>query len=240
MAETNEYDVIFTALKHPVRRQILLLLEERGEVSFSEIQNVVSINDTGLMSYHLKELAPLIEQSARGKYRLSGIGQTSVTLFRKVESEKERLDTAIRSELEKLVGEIIFVFFIVVITLIAPLSVDIYVSVQSLMRTDFSFELGAVMYLASISGMILGVILFTFYDRHYFSKKMRTNVIHSTIFATCTSLLSVISVLATHQFELSFLSNASPVLLIGIFSVVSFLVSAPFITYSIIKLVKKF
>ncbi|NWG10591.1 helix-turn-helix transcriptional regulator, partial [Candidatus Bathyarchaeota archaeon] len=50
--ETNEYDVIFAALKHPVRRQILLFLEQKGEASFTEIQKAVSIDDTGLISYH--------------------------------------------------------------------------------------------------------------------------------------------------------------------------------------------
>ena len=64
-AEADEYDEIFAALKHPVRRQILLFLEERGEASFTEVQGAVSIEDTGLMSYHLKELAPLVEQSER-------------------------------------------------------------------------------------------------------------------------------------------------------------------------------
>ena len=33
MAETNEYDVIFTALKHPVHRQILLLEGESLEAA---------------------------------------------------------------------------------------------------------------------------------------------------------------------------------------------------------------
>ena len=98
-AETNEYDAIFTALKHPVRRQILLFLEQKGEASFTDIQNAVSINDTGLVSYHLGELVTLVEQSARGKYRLSEIGQTSMALFRKVEQEKQRTSTAVRKEL---------------------------------------------------------------------------------------------------------------------------------------------
>jgi len=60
-----------SSLKHPVRRQILLLLEEKGEASFTEIQKAVGVNDTGLLSYHLKELGTLVEQSERGKYDLS-------------------------------------------------------------------------------------------------------------------------------------------------------------------------
>ncbi|MGD6933805.1 MAG: ArsR/SmtB family transcription factor [Candidatus Bathyarchaeia archaeon] len=69
MTEENQYDEIFTALKHPVRRQILLFIDAKGEASFTEIQQETSINDTGLMSYHLKGLAALVEQS-KAPYRL--------------------------------------------------------------------------------------------------------------------------------------------------------------------------
>ena len=137
--ETNEYDAIFAALKHSVRRQILLFLEQKGEASFTEIQKTVSIDDTGLISYHLGELAPLVEQSARGKYRLSEIGQTSIALFRKVEQEKQRTSTVVRRELGKAIGEIVFLFFIVGITLMAPLSIAMYVSVQNLYAPTLSF-----------------------------------------------------------------------------------------------------
>ena len=241
MAETNEYDAIFAALKHPLRRQILLLLEQKGEVSFSNIQNAVGINDTGLMSYHLKELAPLVEQAKRGKYRLSEVGQTSVVLFRKVEKERQRSSTVVRRALEKSIGEIVFLFFIVGITLMAPLSVDIYVSVQNL-YTIPNLSLGQMvgMYLVGLSGMILGVILFVFYDWHYFSKNMKTNVIHSTIFAMCISLLSISSAYMSHRFEESLLTNGGRTWLFSILRTVSFLVSAPLVTYSISKLAKKY
>ena len=36
------------------------------------------------MSYHLKELGPLVEQSERGKYCLSEVGQAGVELFEKL------------------------------------------------------------------------------------------------------------------------------------------------------------
>jgi len=42
LTETDEYDRIFATLKHPIRRQILLLLEEKGEASFTEIQKAIS------------------------------------------------------------------------------------------------------------------------------------------------------------------------------------------------------
>jgi DNA-binding transcriptional ArsR family regulator len=202
LTETDEYDAIFTALKHPVRRQILLLLEQKGEATFTDIQKIVDTNDTGLISYHLKELSPLIDQTVRGKYRLSEIGQTSMVLFRKVELEKQRTSTTVRREIERLIGEIVFLFFIVGFTLMAPLSVGIYMSVQNLVATSnlaLEYMVGA--YLAGFSGMVVGAVLFVFYDRHYFSKHTRTNMIHSVLFAIGVSLLLVYPAYSMYVFD---------------------------------------
>lgn len=240
-AETNEYDAIFTALKHPVRRQILLFLEQKGEESFTDIQNAVSINDTGLVSYHLEELTPLVEQSARGKYRLSEIGQTSMVLFRKVEQEKQRTSTAVRKELGKAVGKIVFLFLIVGVTLMAPLSIGMYVSVQNLYAPTLSFGKMVGLYLVGLSGMILGTILFAFYDHHYFSKSLKTKVIHSTIFAVGISLLLILSAYVNYRFEEASLSNNSGIAwLFMILHAVSLLASAPLVSYGIGKLTKRY
>ena len=238
MTETDEYDAIFAALKHPLRRQILLLLEEKGKASFTDIQNAVGINDTGLISYHLKELAPLVEQSARGKYSLSEVGQTSMALFRKVEKERQRSSTAVRRELEKTIGEIVFLFFIVGVALLAPLSVDVHVSVYA---SNLSVGQMVIMYLAGLSGMLLGVILFAFYDRHYFSKNLKTNVIHSTVFAIGIALLSTYSAYMSHRFqEVIALPNSNDLTwLFAILRTVSFLASAPLVTLGTSKLAKR-
>jgi len=127
----------------------------------------------------------------------------------------------------------------------APLSVDIYVSVQNLYTASLSLGQVVGMYLAGLSGMIFGVILFVFYDRNYFSKNTKTNVIHSTFFALGISLLSVFSVYMIHRFERATTAvAASPssgglTWLFSIMRTVSFLASASLITYSISKLAKR-
>jgi DNA-binding transcriptional ArsR family regulator len=234
--ETNEYDVIFAALKHPVRRQILVFLEQKGEASFTDIQNAVCINDTGLVSYHLGELAPLVEQSARGKYRLSEIGQTSIALFRKVEQKRQRTSTAVHRELGKIMGEIVFLFLIVGVTIMTPLSILIYVSVQNIYDAAFSFGQMVGLYLAGFSGTILGAILFVLYDRHYFSKNTKTNVIHATIFAVGISLLLIPSAYMNYRFEGASLPNGDSIAwLFMILHALSLLVSAPIIAYNVSK-----
>lgn len=173
MAESDDYDEIFAALKYPVRRQILLLLEDKGEVSFTEIQNALGLNDTGLISYHLKELATLVEQSRRGKYSLSEVGCASLTLFRKVEMEKDKTSKAVHRELEKLLGEAVFLFFIFGGTLMVPLSVDITLSVGLVGRSNLSLGQVLASNFVGLLGMLLGVLLFIFYDRHYFTRNLK-------------------------------------------------------------------
>jgi DNA-binding transcriptional ArsR family regulator len=234
LAEKDDYNEIFAALRHPMRRQLLLLLEDKGEVSFTEIQNAVGMSDTGLMSYHLKELAPLVEQSTRGKYCLSEVGRASITLFRKVEMEKDKTSRVVRRELEQIIGKAVFLFFIVGVTLMAPLSVDIYLSVETISQSSLSMEQASVMYFVGLLGMILGVLLFVFYDRHYFSRNTKKNVIHTTIFAIVLALLSMFSVYAVHSFEQTTLANSNTLVWsFGALRSTSLMIVAPIVAYVI-------
>ena len=205
LAEADEYDEIFAALKHPVRRQILLFLEERGEVSFTEVQNAVGIEDTGLMSYHLKELAPLVEQSERGKYRLSEVGQAGVALFQRVERERHRSSVSVRKEMDKWLGETfvksVLLVFLLGFTWGFPATVDILVSVQSFSGVSL-FQLAG-MFLVSFFGMVFGVVLFSVYYRHYHSKDAKANVKYATIFAAVITIASSFVFYQTYAFSQS-------------------------------------
>ena len=246
MAETNDYDKIFTALKHPIRRQILLLLEKKGEVSFTEIQKAVNIDDTGLLSYHLKELTTLVEQSERGKYALSEIGRASMALFRKVEREKQTTTVSVHRELEKITGEIVFLILIVAVATSASLSADIYLQVQTIYGSLPS-ELILSIFAASLLGMIASVILFVFYDRHYFIRTAKTTTMHSTVFAIGVSLLSILSAYNAYSFQQKTLSIGSgisllasnSIWLLSIVRTVAFLAITPVIALETSKLLSK-
>jgi len=213
-------------------------------MSFTDIQNAVGLEDTGLLSYHLKELESLVKQSARGKYSLSEVGEASMALFRKVEREKQLSSLTFQKNIEKLIGKIVFLFFIVGVTLMAPLSADIYLLVQNI-SASVSMEQIIVMFLIGFLGMIFGTILFVFYDRHYYSKSIKTNVVHSTIFAIVVSLLSISSAFVTYIFELGTMSvgdltwSVNTTWLVSILRTVSFVASTPIITYSINRLMKR-
>jgi DNA-binding transcriptional ArsR family regulator len=234
LTETDEYDKIFAALKHPVRRQIMLYLDEQGEASFTQIQSILGIDDTGLVSYHLKELTPLVEQSERGKYSLSVEGQAGVELFRKVEREKQRSSVAVRSEVEKYLGETIVaaVLFlgITFLTLGVPMWIDILLTVQGVVRVFSLFELATV-FLVSFLVMVFGIFLFTIYDLHYYSKTVKKSIIHCTVYAVGVALVGGLMFFQLQSFAM-FSSNAFVFpAYFRVLRAAGFMASAPVVAY---------
>ena len=84
--EEETYSLIFTSLKHPLRRRILRMLSAKPS-TFSEIQEQITI-DSGHLSYHLENLGDLILRNQTGQYRLSSIGTAAVSLMGGVEEQK--------------------------------------------------------------------------------------------------------------------------------------------------------
>jgi uncharacterized RDD family membrane protein YckC len=76
---------ILLILSHQIRRDILLILLEKKELSFSELMNVLEI-DTGRMSFHLRNLKLFLDQTPRGKYKLNRFGQKALRLLKDIEA----------------------------------------------------------------------------------------------------------------------------------------------------------
>lgn len=83
----NEENVskLLLILSHKLRRDILLILDEKKEQSFSELMNTLDV-DTGKMSFHLRNLKLFLEQTPAGKYKLNRIGQNALRLIKDAES----------------------------------------------------------------------------------------------------------------------------------------------------------
>jgi uncharacterized RDD family membrane protein YckC/DNA-binding transcriptional ArsR family regulator len=76
---------ILSVLSHPLRREILLNLSEKGELSFTDVMNALNV-DTGKLSFHIKALSAFLEQTPTGKYKLSKVGENAIRLIRDVEA----------------------------------------------------------------------------------------------------------------------------------------------------------
>ncbi|PVX25816.1 MAG: hypothetical protein CW691_03330 [Candidatus Bathyarchaeum sp.] len=77
------YSLIFTSLKHPIRRSILRMLADKP-LTYSEILETLNI-DSGHLSYHLEALGDLAVHSNDGLYTLSSFGVAAVKLMGGVE-----------------------------------------------------------------------------------------------------------------------------------------------------------
>jgi DNA-binding HxlR family transcriptional regulator len=71
---------VFNALDHQKRRDILRSIGEKEGVTFTEIMNAGKIPDSPTLSYHLRSLAPFVEQR-HGGYRLTPMGKDAYSLL---------------------------------------------------------------------------------------------------------------------------------------------------------------
>jgi uncharacterized RDD family membrane protein YckC/DNA-binding transcriptional ArsR family regulator len=76
---------ILSVLSHPLRREILLNLSEKSELSFTDLMNSLNV-DTGKLSFHIRSLVGFIEQTPTGKYRLTKSGENAMRLIRDLET----------------------------------------------------------------------------------------------------------------------------------------------------------
>ena len=83
----NEDNVssIFIILSHRLRRDILVILSEKKEQSFTDLMNSLNI-DTGRMSFHLRKLKLFLDLTPTGKYSLNSFGQNALRQIKDIEA----------------------------------------------------------------------------------------------------------------------------------------------------------
>jgi hypothetical protein len=89
MAESEEeiYSIMFTSLKHPVRRKILRMLANKP-MTFMEMVENLSVSSSHL-TYHLESLGELVFKMDNSKYKLSTFGLATVSAMKGVEEAPE-------------------------------------------------------------------------------------------------------------------------------------------------------
>jgi uncharacterized RDD family membrane protein YckC/DNA-binding HxlR family transcriptional regulator len=87
---------VLSVLSHKLRREILLLLSEKGDCSFTDLLNALKV-DTGKLSFHIRNLSVFMEQTPTGRYKLSKIGENAVRVIKDVESWADVTDLSRRT-----------------------------------------------------------------------------------------------------------------------------------------------
>jgi DNA-binding transcriptional ArsR family regulator len=101
VAEGKEeiYSIMFSSLKHPIRRKILRILADKP-LTFSEMLDLLGVSSSNL-TYHLESLGELVTKEDKGVYRLSTFGLASVSTMKIVEEAppvqpKKRLSLSLK------------------------------------------------------------------------------------------------------------------------------------------------
>ena len=68
-------------LKDDTRRKIILLVNEKGSLSYTDLMDDLEVVSTGLLNYHLKVLDDLLAKNAKGKYILTEKGKLASQLL---------------------------------------------------------------------------------------------------------------------------------------------------------------
>ncbi len=90
MAESREdeiYSIMFSSLKHPVRRRILRMLGNKP-LTFMEMVEELGVSSSHL-TYHLESLGELVSKMDSGQYKLSSFGLATVSAMKGVEEVHE-------------------------------------------------------------------------------------------------------------------------------------------------------
>jgi AcrR family transcriptional regulator len=81
----DQLQPLFSALGHPVRRDVIRLLREKGPQTYSQILAELGL-ETGTFNYHLERLGDLLDQLDDGRYRLNDRGLAAYELITQAEN----------------------------------------------------------------------------------------------------------------------------------------------------------
>jgi DNA-binding transcriptional ArsR family regulator len=122
------YSTMFSSLRHPARRKILRMLSERS-MTFSQMLDELEIPSSHL-TYHLENLGPFVAKMEDGKYKLSSLGEASISMMKGAE-EVPSVRTNKFSSLP-LKWKSLFAVLLIGIVLLASMSYVQYVSFNQL------------------------------------------------------------------------------------------------------------
>ena len=72
---------LFSVLSNDMRRKIILLLNEKSELSFTDLMHNLEVN-TGILSFHMRKLQNFLEQTPSGKYCLNRLGNKTLAIIK--------------------------------------------------------------------------------------------------------------------------------------------------------------
>jgi predicted transcriptional regulator len=78
---TTQIGNLHKVLKDQTRRNIILLLNSKTALTYTELMEEMGFTTTGLLNYHLKALGDLVAKNEAGQYVLSEKGKVASRLL---------------------------------------------------------------------------------------------------------------------------------------------------------------
>jgi len=120
-------------LRDETRRKIILLLHNRGGLSYSDLLRALKTTDRGRVNYHLKFLSPLITKDDE-KYVLNDKGMLAWKALQEFSyKEKSRLATILKYGRTGALGGLVVIFFLSYNGYVGPLWLFVCVTVFSIL-----------------------------------------------------------------------------------------------------------
>ncbi len=81
MASELGFTSLYKALKDQMRKKIIIALSENDSLSYTDLMNILKIDSTGRLNYHLKIMHDLIAKKENGEYVLTEKGKLAWRLL---------------------------------------------------------------------------------------------------------------------------------------------------------------
>ncbi len=93
-----EIDAVIDGINHEIRRKIIILLAERGQMKYSSLLAEIGIQ-SGVLNYHLSKMESLLKKDQEGIYSLNNKGILAYRLLNFLQEEIKRPQSLIRPSL---------------------------------------------------------------------------------------------------------------------------------------------
>ena len=93
-----EIDAVIDGINHEIRRKIMVLLAERGQMKYSSLLAEIGIQ-SGVLNYHLSKMESLLKKDQEGIYSLNNKGILAYRLLNFLQEEIKRPQSLIRPSL---------------------------------------------------------------------------------------------------------------------------------------------
>lgn len=134
--EEEVYSVMFKSLKHPARRQILRMLNDKP-LGFMELAALLNLSSSHL-TYHLESLGELVAKTPSGEYQLSSFGKAAFSAMKGVEEAPELANRRPKKLARK--WKAAFAVLMIAVLLLSGFGVYQYTAINQLAASQSSLE----------------------------------------------------------------------------------------------------